>query len=888
MRPPSDTHPTPLSLVPPARHPRRVDHFTAGPHVSPLRSASSPSRDNRRGWLPATRALALCYSIWPRYNAAPTSCASTDTRNNFWLVFPPAKRMSEIVPVAGGAVCSQLLPVTPPHPTPSFAVSCETRSRWISLYVAQGHSPSTAAHHVDCLSQSPPVIYPIRPVVSASDDATSTAASAGSCVLGKHPLAGDIVETLVLLQDDSLTLLSLQSLLASPTLFGHSFCKFSADLRLPCCTSDSTPPRFSVLLDPESSGVDLPALSSFWDLVFSTSSTLPSSEQLRTKAVKLLADFAATAGPALANLTAESLESAVRSVLFLLSSPMSAHPVFYESFLSSACTILAFGMCDRHRDIFVTWLAKSSVAAVLRPRITAVLQQALSVQWMSRGMFHHTIHPLLEVLNLLHTAASISDSSALFTAQTRNGEWNFQEYYNDAVNSMSMDEILMHLHRWTAVKPRRTATQLMPPAGQFSICHYPFLLDPSVKARLMQFESAVQQKRMYEDSLIRYALFSEQTMPVCLLRVHRSHLVSSTLGMLASMDPRDLQKPLKVEFVGEQGVDEGGVRKEFFQIMVREVFDPAFGMFVYNAETTRTFWFNRFSFESTDEFRLIGILLGLALYNSIILDLHLPRLVYRKLLLSLPPPSSTLPSSSSSTTSMISQSLDQMLNDLKQIDPPMASSMHNLLATSLDAVDLGMAFEVTEDVFGETKTVELCANGSSLPVTDLNKEEFVRLVCKYYLHDSILAQFQAFRAGFLMVAGQGRALQLLLPEELELLLCGRQELDFKEWEKVARYEGFQQGSESRTVRDFWTIVHSQLTEEERKKLLFFITGCDRAPIKGLGSLPLVIQRTVAEGDRLPTAHTCFNHFLLPDYQNRDKLRKMLTTAISNAEGFGLM
>lgn len=37
----------------------------------------------------------------------------------------------------------------------------------------------------------------------------------------------------------------------------------------------------------------------------------------------------------------------------------------------------------------------------------------------------------------------------------------------------------------------------------------------------------------------------------------------------------------QVKFVGEEGVDEGGPQKEFFQLLVRECFNPEFGMFVY-------------------------------------------------------------------------------------------------------------------------------------------------------------------------------------------------------------------------------------------------------------------------------------------------------------------
>ena len=79
-----------------------------------------------------------------------------------------------------------------------------------------------------------------------------------------------------------------------------------------------------------------------------------------------------------------------------------------------------------------------------------------------------------------------------------------------------------------------------------------------------------------------------------------------------------------MKFVGEEGVDEGGIQKEFFQLLVRELFDPKYGMdcfgdgdgdgdgFLYLGmfvveEETHVYWFNKDSFESKFEFELIGI-----------------------------------------------------------------------------------------------------------------------------------------------------------------------------------------------------------------------------------------------------------------------------------------
>ena len=77
------------------------------------------------------------------------------------------------------------------------------------------------------------------------------------------------------------------------------------------------------------------------------------------------------------------------------------------------------------------------------------------------------------------------------------------------------------------------------------------------------------------------------------------------------------KKPLKVKFFGEEGVDEGGVSKEFFQILISELFEPKYGTFIYNSDT-RTYWFNRNSLEDQQNFKLIGILCGLAIYMGVV------------------------------------------------------------------------------------------------------------------------------------------------------------------------------------------------------------------------------------------------------------------------------
>ncbi|KAH9320478.1 hypothetical protein KI387_015117, partial [Taxus chinensis] len=204
-----------------------------------------------------------------------------------------------------------------------------------------------------------------------------------------------------------------------------------------------------------------------------------------------------------------------------------------------------------------------------------------------------------------------------------------------------------------------------------------------------------------------------------------------------------------------------------------------------------------------------------------------------------------------------------------KVNPGLAKGLKQLLEFDGDVEEtFCRSFQVSvQDILGEVANIELKENGSDISVTKENRKEYVDLCVKYYLETSIASSFEAFKKGFQKL-WRGRILQLFRPAELEQLICGSPVLDFEALEKCTIYEdGYRK--DSRIVREFWEIVHS-LDEENRKKLLFFSTGSDRAPIKGLANLRFVISRNGSDSDRLPTAHTCFNHLLLPDYRDKDK------------------
>mmetsp|Transcript_13630 Transcript_13630/g.13651 ORF Transcript_13630/g.13651 Transcript_13630/m.13651 type:complete len:364 (-) Transcript_13630:40-1131(-) len=344
-----------------------------------------------------------------------------------------------------------------------------------------------------------------------------------------------------------------------------------------------------------------------------------------------------------------------------------------------------------------------------------------------------------------------------------------------------------------------------------------------------------------------------------ILEVRRDNLIEDTLSQISS-GRINFRKPLRVIFIGEEGIDAGGVKKEFFQLIIKELFDPSFSMFnLYLPQ--RIYWFNPDTLEAKINFELIGLVLGLAIYNGVILDIQMPLVVYKKLL-----------------------GIQTTIDDLRELDPDLVKQLEIMLQTEENVEEVYCRnFILETKMFDQVIVHELKENGSKIPVTNENRQEFVDLYVDWWLNRGISEIFEAFKRGFFKVC-EGDVIHWFKPKELELLICGNPILDFYELEKYTKYEGFNRNS--KTVIMFWEIVHS-FTEEEKRKFLKFVTGSDRAPINGLGTLEFVISRNGEDSDRLMTAHTCFNHLLLPEYSNKETMRKLILLAIDNAEGFGL-
>ena len=280
-------------------------------------------------------------------------------------------------------------------------------------------------------------------------------------------------------------------------------------------------------------------------------------------------------------------------------------------------------------------------------------------------------------------------------------------------------------------------------------------------------------------------------------------IVSDSLKEISEKQ-KDLKKKLKVSFLGEPGLDMGGLTKEWFQLLVKQIFEPDYGMFVYHSHS-RCYWFSvsdATKQANLREYNLIGVLMGLAVYNSIILDLHFPSICYRKLLT---PP--VVPADENALVGVVN---NPSLEDLGEIMPDVAQSLQEILDYKGDLEeDLLLNFEVSIEEYGRVTTKELVPNGSDLPVNQENREEFVKLYLEWLLNSSIDERFRAFYLGFHSVCASN-ALIMLRPEEVEQLVCGCPTLDLAELRKVTFYDGYRQ--DDKTIQHFWQVYKNKTVQ----------------------------------------------------------------------------
>ncbi|KAK9237994.1 hypothetical protein V1525DRAFT_132241 [Lipomyces kononenkoae] len=326
---------------------------------------------------------------------------------------------------------------------------------------------------------------------------------------------------------------------------------------------------------------------------------------------------------------------------------------------------------------------------------------------------------------------------------------------------------------------------------------------------------------------------------------------------------------LNIRFHGEEGVDAGGVTREWFQVLARQMFNPDYALFIPVASDRTTFHPNRTSGVNPEHllfFKFIGRIIGKALYEGRVLDCHFSRAVYKRIL-----------------------GKQVSLKDMETLDLEYYKSLVWMLENDItDVITETMSLEA--DDYGDKKIIDLIPNGRDISVTEENKHEYVRLVVGYRLLTSVEEQLESFLTGFYDIVPKD-LISIFNEQELELLISGLPDIDVDDWRNNTVYQNYSPSSPQ--IQWFWRAVRS-FDAEERAKLLQFVTGTSKVPLNGFAELEgmngvsrFSIHRDYGHKDRLPSSHTCFNQLDMPEYESYEGLRNAILLAITEGrEGFG--
>ncbi|XP_055022354.1 E3 ubiquitin-protein ligase HUWE1 isoform X8 [Boleophthalmus pectinirostris] len=355
------------------------------------------------------------------------------------------------------------------------------------------------------------------------------------------------------------------------------------------------------------------------------------------------------------------------------------------------------------------------------------------------------------------------------------------------------------------------------------------------------------------------------------VHVRRDHVFEDSYRELHRKSPEDMKNRLYIVFEGEEGQDAGGLLREWYMIISREMFNPMYALFRTSPGDRVTYTINPSSHCNPNHlsyFKFVGRVVAKAVYDNRLLECYFTRSFYKHIL-----------------------GKSVRYTDMESEDYPFFQGLVYLLENDVSTLGYELTFSTEVQEFGVCEVRDLKPNGANILVTEENKKEYVHLVCQMKMTGAIRKQLAAFLEGFYEIIPK-RLISIFTEQELELLISGLPTIDIDDLKANTEYHKYQ--SSSIQIQWFWRALRS-FDQADRAKFLQFVTGTSKVPLQGFAALEgmngiqkFQIHRDDRSTDRLPSAHTCFNQLDLPAYESYEKLRHMLLLAIQEcSEGFGL-
>ncbi|KAK2860103.1 hypothetical protein Q7C36_004269 [Tachysurus vachellii] len=358
------------------------------------------------------------------------------------------------------------------------------------------------------------------------------------------------------------------------------------------------------------------------------------------------------------------------------------------------------------------------------------------------------------------------------------------------------------------------------------------------------------------------------------ITIRMNYIYEDAYDKLSPENEPDLKKRIRVQLLNDHGQDEdrivgGKICCGFFSDLLKSGFNPNQGFFrttdeglLYPSPTAEMLIGESF----TRHYYFLGRILGKALYENMLVELPFASFFLAKLL---------------------GTSTDVDIHHLASLDPAMYRNLLFLKSYEGDMEDLGLNFTIVNNDLGEAQVVELKPGGKDIPVTMANHIAYIHLVADYRLNKQIQAHCMAFRQGLANMLNL-EWLRMFDQQEIQVLISGAHILIcLEDLKKFTNYSGGYSPTHP-VIKIFWDVVEN-FSDEEKRKLLMFVTGFSRPPVLGFKELNPAFCIHNGGGDlgRLPIANTCLNVLSLPKFDNQQLMRSKLLQAISSVEGFEL-
>lgn len=410
------------------------------------------------------------------------------------------------------------------------------------------------------------------------------------------------------------------------------------------------------------------------------------------------------------------------------------------------------------------------------------------------------------------------------------------------------------------------ASRAMVEPRQAILDHMPFVIPFNSRVKIM--------REWIRRDRERFGLDDQNWIePMKRVTIRRNLIIEDGFEQLNELGSQ-LKRRVAITFVSDQGlveagIDGGGVFKEFLTALTKEASDPQTGLF---EETSEHLLFPFYKIDPIEDFKkrlerleFVGRIIGKALFEGILIDVGFAGFFLAKWL-----------------------NRQSYLDDLPSLDAELYKGLLTLKNYPGDVEkDFSLTFSTTEDWSGKKQVIDLVSGGSNIPVTNENRLQYIILMSDHKLNRRIRRQSQAFFSGLRDLINP-RWLRIFNQQELQVLLGGAMTpIDLYDLKRNVVYGGDYHELHP-TIRIFWEVVQ-EMTEEERRQLVKFVTSCARPPLMGFAELKpnFCIRQSGEEDDRLPTASTCVNLLKLPPYRQKDKLRSKILYAITYGAGFEL-